>query len=337
MKKYVINDSFGLDNLAVVEAPEPKPGPGEVVVRMLAASLNFRDLMTVKGLYNPRQPLPLTPLSDGAGEVVKTGEGVTRVKEGDRVCTSFFQRWIKGEPSREEARSTLGGPLDGVLAEYVTLGQEGVAGIPDHLSCEEAACLPCAGVTAWNALVARGSVKPGDAVLTLGTGGVSTFALQFAKLAGARVIATSSSDEKLDRARELGADETVNYKQNPDWPGIVREMTGGEGVDHVIEVGGAGTLERSLKACRMGGRVSVIGVLAGTSSELNVRLILMNAITVQGIFVGPRKVLEDMNRAVALSGMRPVVDKVFPFGRAREAMEYMASGRHRGKVVIRIA
>ncbi|MFP5285789.1 MAG: zinc-dependent alcohol dehydrogenase family protein [Thermoanaerobaculia bacterium] len=336
MRAVEIRGGFGLDNLALVERPDPSPGPGQVVVRMRAASLNYRDLLTVQGKYNPRQSLPLVPCSDGAGEVVEVGEGVTRVKPGDRVCGLFAQKWIAGEPTREKARSTLGGPLDGTLAERVVLDGEGVVRIPEHLSDEEAACLPCAAVTAWSALVTDGGVAAGDTVLVQGTGGVSLFALQFAKILAARVIATSSSDEKLARVRKLGADNVLNYQETPDWGVKAKELTGGIGVDNVVEVGGAGTLQQSLRAVRFGGTISLIGNLAGTTTEVMLTQIFMQRVRVNGIFVGHREGFEAMNRAIAHHHLRPVIDRVFPLESARAAFEHMAAGGHFGKIVIRV-
>ncbi len=337
MKVYEIQNAFGLDHLTIAERTAPAPGPGQVLVKMKACSLNFRDLMTVKGLYNPRQPLPLIPLSDGAGEVSAIGEGVSRVKPGDRVAGIFAQKWLAGPPSLELRRSTLGGPLDGTLAEHALLHEDGLVHVPEHLSYEEAATLPCAGVTAWNALMEGADpVRPGDTVLLLGTGGVSIFALQFARMAGARVIITSGSDEKLARAAKLGASECINYKTTPDWEKRVLELTGGDGVDHVVEVGGAGTFGRSLKSARVGGSVAMIGVLSGASSDVPVTLILMKSVHVRGIFVGSRQMFESMNQAVALHAMKPVVDKVFPFDRAIEGFRLMEAGGHFGKIVIRL-
>jgi NADPH:quinone reductase-like Zn-dependent oxidoreductase len=335
MKTYELT-SFGLDGLGLADRPEPKPGPGQVLVRMRAFSLNYRDLMVVKGLYNPKMRLPMTPLSDGVGTVAAVGEGVSRVKIGDRVAGAFMQDWIEGDVTEAKSKSALGGGgLPGVLAEMVVLHENGVVAVPPHLSDEEAATLPCAALTAWHALVAEGQVKAGDTVLLQGTGGVSVFGLQFAVLSGARALITSSSDAKLARAKELGATDGINYKTTPDWDKRVRELTG-EGVDHVVEVGGAGTLTRSFKAVRPGGRIYLIGVLTGGAGEVNPVPVLMKNIRVQGIFVGSRSMFEVMNRAIALHGLRPVVDKVFPFAEAREALRYMESGSHFGKVVIRV-
>jgi NADPH:quinone reductase-like Zn-dependent oxidoreductase len=337
MRALEIRGAFGLDNLVLAERPDPRPdqlGPGQVLLRMRAASLNYRDLLTVLGQYNPKQKLPLIPCSDGVGEVVETGAGVTRVAVGDRVCPIFSQRWIAGEPTREKARSTLGGPLDGTLAERMVIDQQSLVKIPEHLTDEEAASLPCAAVTAWNALIEAGT-KAGDTVLVQGTGGVSLFALQLARLMGARVIATSSRDEKLARVRELGASDGVNYRETPEWGNRVREIAG-DGVDLVIEVGGAGTLEQSLRAVRFGGTIMLIGNLAGLDAHLKLSLVFMQRIRLLGIFVGHRESFEAMNRAIDLHRMRPVIDQVFPLEDARAAFDRMAAGGHFGKICVRI-
>jgi NADPH:quinone reductase-like Zn-dependent oxidoreductase len=325
--------TFAIDSLSVGQRPEPRPGPGQVLVRVRACSLNYRDLLIIKGLYNRKLPLPLVPLSDGAGEVAAVGDGVTRVRVGDRVAGCFMPEWIDGEPTEAKAKSALGGGGTGMLAEFVVLPAEGVVRVPDHLSDEEAAALPCAAVTAWHALVTEGGVKAGDVVLTQGTGGVSVFALQFAKLLGARAIATSSSDAKLERVRQLGASDGINYKTTPEWGGKARELTGA-GVDHVVEVGGAGTMPESMRAVRMGGRISLIGVLSG-AGQFNPTPVLMKNLRVQGIFVGSREMFEAMNRAIALHKLRPVIDRTFPMSDIRPALRHLESGSHFGKVVIR--
>jgi NADPH:quinone reductase-like Zn-dependent oxidoreductase len=334
MKAYQIQTASGVDGLQQVDCPEPNPGIGQVLVRVRAVSLNYRDTLVVSGQY-PGLTLPLIPLSDGAGEVVAVGEAVTRVKVGDRIAAIFFQDWIAGRLTRQKIKSAMGGAIDGMLAEYVVLNQEGVVLLPEHLSYEGGATLPCAAVTAWQALVTRGGITPGETVLLLGTGGVSTFALQFAKILGAKIIMTSSSDEKLARAKAMGAHETINYKTYPNWHEQVWQLTNGEGVDQVIEVGGAGTLERSLKSTRVGGRVSLIGVLSG-AGEFNHTYILRNSIDVQGIFVGSREMFEAMNAAIALHQIKPVIDRVFPLGEAPEAYRYLQRGSHFGKVVIQV-
>jgi NADPH:quinone reductase-like Zn-dependent oxidoreductase len=336
MQAYELS-AFGLDALKLVDKPQPKPGPFQVLLKMRAFSLNYRDLMIAKGQYNPKLKLPAVPLSDGMGEVAEIGPGVTRVKVGDRVAGAFMPKWVAGEIDEPKARSALGGGgPDGMLAEYVTIHEEGVVHLPEHLSDEEAASLPCAAVTAWHALVGEGSLKAGDTVLVLGTGGVSIFALQFARLMGARVIVTSSRDDKLERAIALGASDGINYSTTPKWEDSVRELTGGRGVDYVVEVGGAGTLAQSMKAVRPGGQISLIGVLSGGTGQVNPLPILMRNIRVQGIFVGSREMFEAMNRAIAMAKLKPIVDRVFPFRQAVEAFRYMESGAHFGKVAIRM-
>jgi len=334
MKTIVIQPTFGLDNLHLIDRPDPQPGPGEVLLQMKAWSLNYRDLMLVKGLYNPKLKLPFVPLSDGAGEVIGVGDGVTRVKVGDRVAGCFMQKWINGEVSDAAAKSALGGAIEGVAAEQVVLHEDGVVKFPEHLSFEEAATLPCAAVTAWNALVTHGKLKAGDTVLVQGTGGVSIFALQFAHLLGARVIATSSSNAKLERVKAMGASDGINYKETPNWEEKVKELTGGVGVDHVVEVGGAGTFNQSMKAVRLGGRVSLIGVLAG-KGEVNLMPVLMKGVCVQGIFVGSRAMFEAMNREIAVEELRPVIDRVFDFQDIQAALRHMEAGAHFGKICLR--
>jgi len=335
MKLYEIHETKGIDSLAKSEKDIPKPGPGEVLIRVHAVSLNYRDLLILQGKYMRGLKVPLIPMSDGAGEVADIGPGVTRFRRGDRVAGIFMQTWLSGPVSPTVPRSALGGSIDGMLAEYVVLNESGVVQIPAHLSYEEAATLPCAGVTAWNALTDWG-LTPGSTVLVQGTGGVSIFALQFAKLAGARVIATSSSDDKLKKVTELGASDGINYKSNPNWDSRATELTGGIGVDHVIEVGGPGTIARSMNAVRVGGRISVIGLLSGTDVTVSPMPILGKQIQVQGIFVGSRDMFEEMNRAISLHRLRPVVDRVFEFDDAGDALRYMESGKHFGKVVIKV-
>ncbi|HEY5997378.1 MAG TPA: NAD(P)-dependent alcohol dehydrogenase [Candidatus Deferrimicrobiaceae bacterium] len=335
MKSYAIDQASGIDALQMRERAVPAPGPGQVLVRMRAASVNYRDLLVTCGNYSRNLPLPLVPLSDGAGEVAAVGEGVRRWKAGDRVVSTFFQDWDGGEIGEGSAKSALGGALDGVLAEYVLFGERGVVALPAHLSFEEGATLPCAALTAWHAL-RSGSLVCGQSVLTMGSGGVSVFALQFAKAAGARVIATTGSEGKVERLLALGASDVVDYKREPEWETRVLELTGRRGVDQVVEVGGAGTLGKSLKAVRTGGHVSLIGVLAGGAGEVNPLPAVMKGVRIQGIFVGSREMFEEMNRAIALHAMRPVIDRVFPFGEAPEAFRHMQSGAHFGKVVIAI-
>ncbi|MBV8772514.1 MAG: NAD(P)-dependent alcohol dehydrogenase [Deltaproteobacteria bacterium] len=336
MKTYEIAEPKGIDSLKLVERPTPKPRANEVLVRVRATSLNYRDLVTVKGGAATRGiRLPLVPLSDGAGEVVDVGGDVTRFKPGHRVVASFFQSWLSGSPHPSYFRSALGGAIDGTLTEYVALSEEGLIRIPDYMSFEEAASLPCAAVTSWNALVSMGRLTAGETVLVLGTGGVSIFALQFARIHGARVIATSSSDAKLARLRELGATGVINYKTNPEWDAQVLEMTGGQGVDHVIEVGGAGTLTKSIRAAKLGGRISLIGLLAG-GAQVDPMPMLLKSITLQGIFVGSRAMFEEMNRAMEANQVHPAIDRIFPFSEARDAYRYLESGAHFGKVCIAV-
>lgn len=332
MRFYAIESDFGIENLKVLDRDVPKPMPGFVLVKMKAASLNYRDLLVVTGRYS-KLSLPLIPFSDGAGEIVEIGEGGSRWKPGDRVAGIFFQNWLAGRLDEAAAKSALGGDIDGVLSEYVLFHEEGLVRIPPHLSYEEAATLPCAGVTAWNALTS-GGLLCGQTVLTLGSGGVSTFALQFAKAAGARAIVTSSSDEKLGRLIDLGGADGINYKAVPDWDRRVIELTEGIGVDLVVEVGGAGTFAKSLRAVRLGGHISLIGVLSGQSGEASPLPAIRKNVRIQGIFVGSRQMFEDMNRAVTVHQMRPVVDRVFPFEEVKEALHYMESGSHFGKIVV---
>lgn len=334
MKAYEI-EQFGIDNLRIVEREMPRPAAGEVLVKMHAASLNYRDVMVVSGTYNPRMRLPATPFSDCAGEVVEIGEGVTKRSVGDRVCSTVIAGWIDGGPSADTAKTAIGaGVSDGVLSEYRVFNESSLVSIPDHLSFEEAATLPCAAVTAWNALVVSGNIKPGDTVLTLGTGGVSVFAIQFAKLVGATVIATSSSDEKLEKATALGADQIVNYRTREDWDKAVLELTDGRGVDHVVEVGGTGTLTKSVRAVRVGGHIALIGAL-DMAGEFNPIPVFMKGIRVQGIFVGSRQMFEDMNEKISAAKMHPVIDRTFGFDEAKDALRYMESGSHFGKIVLR--
>jgi NADPH:quinone reductase-like Zn-dependent oxidoreductase len=333
---------FGVDRLERVELPTLQIAPGMVLIRVHAVSLNYRDLMVVKGLYNPNMALPRIPCSDGAGEVVAIGDGIGRVNVGDRVCGIFMQRWLDGPLTAERSKPALGGDVDGMLAEYVLLAEDGVVRFPEHLSYEEAATLPCAGVTAWNALHYAGepasAALPGDTVVIQGTGGVSIFALQFARLLGARVIGTSSSEEKLARAYGLGLDAGCNYKERPEWAKWVAEITGGQGADRIIEVGGAGTFGQSLRAARVGGVIAQIGVLSGsaTSESLALTPILHKQLRVQGIYVGSRSMFEEMNAAIAEAKLRPVIDRVFTFDQVREAFLHMQSASHFGKIVIRV-
>ncbi len=330
--------SFGIDNLAFLEKPSLHPGQDQVLIRVHAVSLNYRDLMTIGGKYNPRLAMPRVPCSDGAGEVLSVGPGVTRWAAGDRVAGIFMQNWLEGPPEPAKTKGALGGDIDGMLATEVVLHQDGLVRIPTHLSYHEAATLPCAGVTAWNALFSAATLQPGDAVLIQGTGGVSIFALQFAKLAGARVLGISSSDEKLACADRLGLDAGLNYRTTPEWDKWALEETGrqsgGPGVDVVVEVGGSGTLGRSLKAVRVGGTVAQIGVLSGGADTLDVRAILTRHVRIHGVYVGSRADFIAMNQAIEQAQLKPVIDKVFPFHEAKDAFRHMESGSHFGKIVI---
>ena len=327
----------GIDALVKVERPDPKPVYRQVVVKVKACSLNFRDLGIVRGTYRMPVRENLIPLSDGAGEVIEVGPGVTRVKVGDRVAGCFFQRWLGGDPPADVHTSALGGGIDGMLAEYAVLEEDGVVKIPAHLSLEEGATLPCAGVTVWNAMMEHAKLVAGQTVLLQGTGGVSIFGLQLARTMGIQVIITSSSDDKLARAKTLGANHGINYKTTPDWEKAALGFTGGRGVDHVVEVGGAATLARSFGAIRVGGKITMIGGLTGPATELNPGLIFARRANVQGISVGSVQMFEAMGRAIAVSGIKPVIDKMFPFDEAQAAYRHMASGAHFGKIVIRVA
>lgn len=333
MKAWQIVDRGSLDGLRLVDLPEPAPGPGEVLVRIRAVSLNYRDLVATR-IERPGALTPLIPCSDGAGEIVAVGQGVTQWQPGDRVIGCFFQGWESGRITREVMRSDLGGPRHGVLAELVVLSANSIVAVPDHLDYQQAATLPCAAVTAWHALIENGRLQPGETVLLLGTGGVSIFALQLAKLSGARVIITSSRDEKLERARKLGADETINYLTYPDWSVRVHELTNKLGVDHVIEVGGAGTLEKSIESLRYGGQIHHIGVLSGFEGKINPWWIIAKSAAVRGVYVGSREMFESMNRAISLHELKPVIDRVVPFTDAPEAFSVMEQRAHFGKIVI---
>ncbi|MDO8877737.1 MAG: NAD(P)-dependent alcohol dehydrogenase [Pseudolabrys sp.] len=335
MRAYEVRETTGLDGLHLnANRAEPVPGPGQVLVRMRAAALNYRDQGVIKGAYGYTR-FPVVPMSDGAGEVVQVGPGVTQFMTGDRVAGTFFVNWIAGRIPADASKNSLGGMVDGVLAEYVLLNETGAIKIPDHLSFEEAATLPCAALTAWHAVVEAGRIKAGETIAILGTGGVACFALAFAKMHGAVVTMTSSSDDKLARVKALGVDTTVNYKTNPDWEQDVLRQTGGAGVDHIVEVGGANTLSKSMLAIRPGGAIYVIGALGGAGS-IDPRMINRKSIRLQGIHVGSRDMFAAMNRAIANAHLKPVIDRVFEFKDAKAAYAYQQSGGHMGKIVVAI-
>ena len=336
MKVFQVEGEWARQNVRLGTRPDPQPGPGQVRLRMTASALNYRDILVPQRGYGSRmQELPLIMLSDGVGVADAIGDGVMSVKEGDRLCPLFFQSWVAGDPDEKRLSRSLGAEMDGTMAEFMVLNEAGVYPAPDHLSDEEAACLPTAGLTAWRALVTEGQLKPGDTVLVQGTGGVSLFALQFAKLLGASVIVTSSSDAKLERARALGADAMINYRTTPAWGKRTRELTAGHGVDHIVEVGGEGTLPESLRAIRAGGTISMIGVLAGGTMNARLGLIVTRHVRLQGITVGNRDDFEAMVRAIGQNGLRPVVDRVFGFDELHAALDHLESGRHFGKICIR--
>lgn len=336
MKAFQIAGTEGLKSLKAVSLAEPNPGPGEVLIRIRAVSLNFRDHMNVMGIRGVTGPVPRIPCSDGAGEVVSAGEGVSHWKTGDRVVVPFMPNWLEGEFSQAHASQALGGAVDGLLSELAVIRAEALLAVPAYLSLEEAATLPCAAVTAWDALHTRGGLKAGESVLVLGTGGVSIFALQFAKLAGACVLATTSSDEKARRLLELGADAVHNYKTDPAWDEWVLAQTGGRGVDKVIEIGGPETLNRSIKATRFGGHIALIGVLTGTSGEIQTVQILRKGIRLDGIYVGSRAMFAGMLCEMEKARMKPVIDSIFEFDDAAEAFKRIESGQHFGKILIRV-
>ena len=336
MKAFEIREAIGPQGLKLnPHRADRDPGPGEVKIRVRAASLNYRDLLVVKGSYRGGLPPNVVPLSDGAGDVAAVGPGVTKVKVGDRVVGAFFEDWAAGAINAEAIARGRGGSIDGMLAEHAILLESAVLRAPAHLSHEETATLPCAAVTAWNALVEIGRIRAGQTVLLLGTGGVSMFALQFAKMHGARVILTSSSDDKLKHARSLGADEIINYKTTPEWDKVVVAATGGRGVDIVVELGGPGTLERSIRSVCAGGTVALIGVITG-AGQIDPRPLISRAIRLQGVYVGSLEMFRAMNAAIELGRLKPVIAEVFPFDKAVSAYERLAGAAHSGKIVITI-
>jgi NADPH:quinone reductase-like Zn-dependent oxidoreductase len=334
MKAYQLQAYNSLDALQLMDLPEPTVGANDVLVKIRANSINYRELIIVRGGYDRNKKLPVIPASDGVGEVVEIGDKVTNWQKGDRVAGIFFQNWTSGKATETQMNTALGGGIDGTLAEYAIFPEHGLVKIPEHLSYEEAATLPCAALTAWNAL-STGRLIPGQTVLTLGTGGVSIFALQFAKLFGAKVIITSSSDKKLDRAIALGADATINYRTHPEWQDKVRDLTDGRGVDQVVEVGGEGTMERSLACACLGGYIGVIGVLSGFgAANITPATAFFNQLRIQGIYVGNRQMFEEMNTAIELHRLKPVIDQIIPFSEAKRAYQLLESGKHLGKIVI---
>ncbi len=336
MRALEVIEPFGLDHLSVVERPDPTPGHGEVLVRMRAVSLNYRDLLMVNGMYGrgAATAAAITPFSDGCGVVEAIGPGVTRVAVGDRVATLFFQNWSSGRPTLEKLSSALGFPIPGAGRELAVFSQEGVSKVPEFLSDAEVSTLPCAALTAWRALFDDARLEPGDTVVLQGTGGVSIFGLQFAHAAGYRTVITSSSDHKLERARALGADHQVNYRNTPEWSRPVREATGGVGADFIMEVGGAGTIQQSLRAVRIGGHIAIIGVVSGAGEGVQPAVLVGNSARLVGVSVGSREMFEAMCRAMELHRIKPVVDRVFPWTEARAALEAMRAGEHFGKIVL---
>ena len=335
MRVFQIEGEWGLEHLKLSTRPTPKPAAGQVLVKMKASSVNFRDpIVPERGYGAATGTLPLIPVSDGMGEVVEIGTGVTRFKVGDRVCPTYFQKWISGEPNQERLTHSLGGPIDGTMAEYMCLSEEGFVKIPAYLSDLEAATLPCAAVTAWSALVTCGQVKPGDRVLLQGSGGVSLFALQFAKILGAQVTVISSSDAKIERLKRMGADHTLNYLTTPEWAKASRELTDGNGYDHIVELGGEKTLPQSLRCIRPGGTLSMIGILSGIAMSASLGLIITRQVRLQGITVGNRDAFEALLRAMTQHQIRPVIDRVFDFAELKEAFTYLKSGAQFGKICI---
>lgn len=336
MRAYEVHPRDQFESLTLVERPTPVVGPHDVRVRIRAVSLNFRDLTMARSAKARPRPKPLVACSDGAGEVVAVGGAVTRFKGGERVAGLFFPGWLDGELSAAHHAAALGGSIDGVLAEEVVLDEQAWVPLPDHLSFEEAATLPCAGVTAYNALFEVAALRPGDTLLVQGTGGVSIFGLQLAKAAGARVIVTSKSAEKRARATAMGADHVIDYVATPKWGDAAFQWTGGRGVDVVIEVGGPGTFDQSVAALRYGGTMSLLGVLTGIKGEVNTYGVFHKGLRVHGVYVGSGRMFDALNRALATARIHPVIDRVFDFSDARGAYEHLAGGAHFGKVVIRI-
>ncbi len=335
MRVFQLEGDWGIGNLRPATRAKPTPGPGQVLLRMRAASLNYRDLVVLeRGYGNFTGTLPLIPVSDGVGEVVELGAGVTRVAVGDRVCPGFFPHWVAGVPTLERLTASLGGPLDGAMAEWMCLSQDSVTRVPAHLEDVQAATLPCAALTAWSALAVCSATRPGDRVLVQGSGGVALFALQFARAFGAHVTVISSSDEKIERLRALGADATINYRTTPEWAKASREITEGRGYDQIIELGGEKTLGQSLRCIRAGGTISLIGVLSGTAMNAALGHVVTRQVRLQGVTVGHRDGFEAMMRAIEQHRIVPVIDSVYPFDDLLGALEHLRSGTHFGKIAI---
>lgn len=336
MRAWEIVSDGGVDALALNDRPMPEPGPGQVLVRIHASSVNYRDLSTIEDPVSRKLAYPTIPNSDAAGEVTAVGAGVTGLAAGDRVMGCFFQDWEAGPISAAAMASALGGARQGVLAEHVVLDARGVVPVPAHLSWSQASTLPCAGLTAWHALTQPHQVSPGETVLLLGTGGVSVFAQQFCQLMGARTIVTSSSDAKLEKMKSLGAWQTINYRETTDWEASVIELTDGVGVDRIVEVGGPGTLQKSIDAVRVGGIIALIGILTGVAGQISPTAIMRKSITLRGVYVGSRQMFTEMNQAIATSGLQPVIDQEFVFEDARAAYHTMRGAQHFGKLVIEV-
>ncbi len=335
MRVFQIEGDWGIQNLKISTRPDPRPGAGQVLLRMRASSINYRDPIVPERAYGSQSgDLPLIPVSDGVGEVIEIGAGVTRVKVGDRACPAYFQTWISGEPNAHRLTQSLGGPLDGTMTEMMCLSEEGVVKVPDYLTDLEASTLPCAALTAWSALVECGRIRPGEQLLVQGSGGVALFALQFAKMLGAHVTVISSSEAKIERLRAMGADATINYSQTPEWGKAARALTDGRGFDHILEVGGEKTLPQSLRCIRPGGTLSMIGILSGAAMSTSLGLIITRQVRLQGITVGHRDGLEAMLRAMAQQQIRPVIDKVFAFEELKASFDYLKSGQQFGKICI---
>ncbi|WP_372827992.1 NAD(P)-dependent alcohol dehydrogenase [Polaromonas sp.] len=335
MRVFQIEGDWGMEHLKLSSRPEPVAGPGQVLVRMKASSLNYRDLVVPeRGYGSYTGTLPLIPVSDGVGVVDAVGAGVSRVAVGDRVCPTYFQSWTGGEPDLERLTQSLGGPVDGTMTELMCLSEQGVVKVPAHLSDTQAASLPCAALTAWSALTSAGGCRLGDRVLVQGCGGVALFALQFAKLLGAHVTVITSSEERMDKVKKLGADAVLNYRTVPEWAKATREFTGGRGYDLIVELGGEKTLPQSLRCIRPGGTIAMIGILSGSTMATSLGHIITRQVRLQGVTVGHRDGFEAMLRAMEQHQVQPIVDRVFEFAELKEAMAYLKSGVQFGKVCL---